>query len=149
MVRRRKVKNVERGATLVEFAIAGPIFFTAVFGIIEFSRLLWTHNALADAARQGARYAAITPQNTPDVKNMVVYGMTNPPPGANPVIYGLTTSNVEVNYNNFGVKRGGVEVKITGYQFTFSVPLIGATLVMGDYQAALTGESAGFAPPSI
>src|SRR5215470_5902784 len=149
MVRRRKVKNVERGATLVEFAIAGPIFFTAVFGIIEFSRLLWTHNALADAARQGARYAAITPQNTTDVKNRVVYGMTNPPPGANPVIYGLTTSNVEVTYNNFGVKRGGVEVKITGYQFTFSVPLIGATLVMGDYQAALTGESAGFAPPSI
>jgi Flp pilus assembly protein TadG len=149
MVSQRKVKNVERGATLVEFAIAGPIFFTAVFGIIEFSRLLWTHNALADAARQGARYAAINPQNTTDVKNMVVYGSTNPPPGANPVIYGLTTSNVEVTYNNFGVKRGGVEVKITGYQFTFSVPLIGATLVMGNYHTALTGESAGFAPPII
>ncbi|HKQ73905.1 MAG TPA: TadE/TadG family type IV pilus assembly protein [Blastocatellia bacterium] len=149
MLRHKKVNNVERGATLVEFAIAGPIFFAAVFGIIEFSRLLWTHNALADAACQGARYAAISPQNATEVKNMVVYGAPNPAPGANPLIYGLTTGNVEVTYNGFGVKQGGVEVKITGYQFTFSVPLIEATLVMGDYHTALTGESAGFAPPFI
>lgn len=149
MVSPKKVMKVERGATLMEFAIAGPIFFTAVFGIIEFSRLLWTHNALADAARQGARYAAISPQNATEVKNMIVYGSTNPAPGANPVIYGLTTGNVEVTYNSFGVKQGGVEVKITGYQFTFSVPLIGATLMMSDHHSVLTGESAGFAPPII
>ena len=133
----------------MEFAIAAPIFFIAVFGIIEFSRLLWTHNALADAARKGARFAAYSAENTASVKNMVVYGTTNPPADANPLIYGLTTDKVEVTYNNFGVKRGAVEVKITGYQFTFSAPIIGATVVMGDYNTALTGESAGYAPPVI
>lgn len=146
---RSEKMDVERGATLVEFAIAAPIFFLAVFGIIEFSRLLWTHNALADAARQGARYAAYSAENSTNVKNMVVYGVTNPSSGANPKIYGLTTNKVEVTYSDFGVKRGVVEVKITGYQFTFAVPLIGANLVLGDYSSALPGESAGFAPPVI
>jgi Flp pilus assembly protein TadG len=150
MASRGRVKKVERGATLVEFAIAGAIFFTAVFGLIEVTRMLWTNNALTDAARKGARYAALNKEtDVTAVKNMVVYGVTNPSAGATPVIYGLTTDNVVVTYNNFGVKQGSVEVKITGYQFTFSVPLIGATLVMGDYHTVMPGESAGEEPPII
>jgi Flp pilus assembly protein TadG len=149
MLSRRKARNNERGATLMEFAIASGAFFTAVFGLIEVSRLFWTHNALTDAARKGARYAAVSAQNATNVKNVVVYGVAAPEAGASPVIYGLTTDNVEVNYADFGVKRGYVEVKITGYQFTFAVPLIGATLVMGDCKTSLPAESAGFAPPNI
>lgn len=134
---------------MVEFAIAGFVFLTAIFALLEFSRLLWTHNALRDAVRKGSRYAATSPQNASNVKNYVVYGTVSPGGGATPVVYGLTTSNVVVTYNNFGVKQGSVEVKITGYQFTFSVPLIGSTLTLGDYRATLTGESAGFIPPTL
>jgi Flp pilus assembly protein TadG len=134
---------------MVEMAITGFIFFTAVFGLLEFSRLLWTHNALRDAVRLGVRYAATSAQNTTNVKNMVVYGTVSPPGGAKPVVYGLTTSHVVVTYNGFGVKQGSVEVKVTGYPFTFSVPLIGTTMTLGDYRATLTGESAGFIPPNL
>ncbi len=59
----RKInKNKERGASLVEFSIAATVFLTVMFGVIEFGRALWTHNALADAARKGARYAVVNPQ---------------------------------------------------------------------------------------
>ncbi|MEK7831838.1 MAG: TadE family protein [Acidobacteriota bacterium] len=146
---RRRTNSNQRGATLVEMAIAGSVFMTVVFALLEFSRLLWTHNALADAARQGARYAAINTQNTANVQNMVVYGVTNPTDTAKPVVYGLTTGHVAVSYSGFGVKQGSVAVRVTGYQFSFIVPIIGTTLTLPDYKAILTGESAGYVPPAI
>jgi Flp pilus assembly protein TadG len=142
--------KVERGATLVELAIGATIFFTILFAVLEFGRLLWTHNALSDAVRRGARYAVINPENEANVRNVVVFGVPSPADGAQPVVYGLTTGNVEVTYSgNFGVKLGTASVRITGYQFTFTVPLIGATITMPDYKTTLTGESAGYEPPPI
>lgn len=146
--RNRKNSN-QRGATLVEMAIAGSVFLTVLFALLEFSRLLWTHNALSDAARNGARYAAISTQNTANVQNMVVYGTTSPAGDAKPVVYGLTTGNVVVSYSGFGVKQGSVTVRITNYRFNFVVPLIGTSLTLPDYKATLTGESAGYVPPAI
>ena len=78
---------------------------------------------------------------------MVVYGNTSGT--GNAVVYGLSTSNIVVTYSNFGVKRGQVAVTITGYQFRFAVPLIGATVTLPDYKTSLTGESAGYTPPNI
>ena len=49
----------ERGATLVEYSIAVMVFMIAMFAVIEFGRAIWVHNALSDAARRGARYAAL------------------------------------------------------------------------------------------
>ncbi|MGH9939090.1 MAG: TadE/TadG family type IV pilus assembly protein [Blastocatellia bacterium] len=147
-MRRKKIaKRGERGATLLEFTIGALVFFIALFGVLECSRLLWTHNALADAARRGARHAVVCPQNESKVRNVVVYG--DPAGGAQPVVPGLTATDdrVEVLYTDFGVKQGTVSVRITGYQFTFAIPLIGTTLAMPDYQTTLTGESAGCLPP--
>src|SRR5262245_66611118 len=112
MTRNRIEKRNERGATLLEFAIGALVFFMALFGILEFSRLLWTHNALADAARRGARHAVICPQNEAKVRNVVVYG--DPAGGSQPVVSGLTTGNVQVDYNGFDVKQGTVSVKKIG-----------------------------------
>lgn len=146
----KRSRQEERGAALIELAIGATVFFTAVFAILEFSRLLWTHNALADAARRGTRYAAVNLQNATNVKNVVVYGEPNPAEGAIPVVNGLTTSNVEVVYSgNFGVKQGTVSIRITGYTFQFNVPLIGTTMTMPDYHTTLTGESAGYVPANL
>lgn len=139
----------QRGATIPEMALAGVIFFTASFGVIEFGRLLWTHNALVDATREGARFAVMNAQNATAVRNLVVFGKSSPTVSDTPILTGLTTSHVTVTYTNFGVKRGTVEVKITGYQFNFIVPLVGATWDMGEYKTTLTGESAGQAPAAI
>ena len=47
----------ERGAALVEMAFVAPLLLLLLFGIIEFSRLLYTHTAVWNVAREGARYA--------------------------------------------------------------------------------------------
>lgn len=150
MIGKRKFQpRNERGSTLVEFTITGTAFLLAFFGVLDFGRLLWTHNALAEAARQGARYAAVSTQNVNNVKNFVVYGTPSPGGGASPAVYGLTTSNVNVTYSGFGVKQGIVSVEITGYVFNFNVPIFGGGVTMPSYKSTLTGESAGFVPANL
>ena len=44
------------GQALVEFALVLPIFLLLLFGLIDVGRLVYTWNALNQAAREGARY---------------------------------------------------------------------------------------------
>jgi hypothetical protein len=154
----------ERGSALVEFTIGALVFLSATFAVLEFSRLLWTHNALSDAARRGARYAvtqtdpanpvAETRPVDPDaVKNVVVYG--NPEGTGNPIVSGLDLDDVDVAYtpspvtNLYGYPKGSVTVSITDFEFKFVVPLITTSITLPDYRTTLTAESAGFVPPDI
>ena len=141
-------KSNEQGATLVEFSIAALVFLTVMFGVIEFGRALWVHNALADAARRGARYASVHSSADADmVRNVVVYGDEDG--GETPMIPNLTTGNVSVNYSNWAVNGGTVTVSITEYEFQFVIPIVGTTITMPSYTTTLTGESIGFVPDPI
>jgi Flp pilus assembly protein TadG len=144
----------ERGSALVEFTIGAFVFLTATFGVLESSRLLWTHNALSDAARRAARYAvnhASADETT--VKNVAVYG--NPEGTGSSLVNGLTTDKVGVQYITspvtgvFGYPGGSVTVSVTNYQFRFVVPMLGTTITMPDYHTTLTAENAGTIPPDI
>lgn len=147
-MRTTKNKNKQRGATLVEFSIAATVFLIAMFAVLEFGRVLWTHNALTDAARRGARYAAVHSQaDTAAVKNVVVYG--DSAGGTNPVVENLSTTNVNVDYSNFKLDGGTVQVTITNYQFQFVIPIVGTRIQMPNYTTTLTGESAGTLPPVL
>ena len=148
MIRTKSFKHSEGGSTLLEFAIGATVFLTVMFGVLEFGRALWVHNALTDAARRGARYAVLhASTDAASVKNVVVYG--DPAGGSQPVVNNLSTANVIVTYPNFGLESGTVSVSITNYQFQFLVPLIGGTIQMPAYTTTLTGESAGLVPPNI
>lgn len=139
-------KRDERGSTLVEYSIGVSVFVLAMFAVLEFGRALWTHNALTDAARQGARYAALhKPDTDANIKNLVVYG--NADGGTKPIVPGLTTSMVQITRSgDFSVNSGTVTVKITGYQFQFVLPLMPAKINMPAYATTLTGESVGLIP---
>ena len=150
-----KTNKNQRGAALVEFAIVATVFLTVLFSILEFGRLLWTHNALTDATRRGVRYATIRKNDAAGilaVQKVVVYGdpFANPAT-ATPVVSGLATSDVAVSYQNYnGLQLSAkATVSITNYQFRFAIPLIGSTLTMPAYQTSLPGESAGFIPCDI
>jgi Flp pilus assembly protein TadG len=159
MFRDATKKSEERGSTLVEFAIGATVFLTVMFGVIEFGRALWTHNALADAARRAARYAVNQPAASPAgtktsgtnvgpsisaIRNVGVYG--NPAGGSQPLVTDLAPENLNVQYTDFGVGSGTVAVTITNYQFKFVMPIVGTSIQMPDYNTTLTGESAGTMP---
>ena len=65
----------ERGAAAVEFAIVATIFFMLVFGIIDFGFAFHSWNNAVNAAREGARLAAVD-SNTTDITNRVVNSAT-------------------------------------------------------------------------
>lgn len=148
MIRLHASRKNERGATLVEFAIAATVFLTAMFAVIEFGRALWVHNALSDAARRGARYAVVHSASDVDqVKNVVVYG--DPAGGTRPLVNNLSTDNVTVTYSNFGLTDGTATVRITDYQFQFVIPIISTAIQMPSYATTLTAESAGLIPANL
>lgn len=49
----------ESGQSVIEFAVILPLLLILVFGITEFGRALMTANVLTQAAREGARMAAV------------------------------------------------------------------------------------------
>jgi hypothetical protein len=48
-----------RGASVLEFALALPVFFFAVMGTVEFGRGLFAANELNHLAREAVRYAVV------------------------------------------------------------------------------------------
>lgn len=58
-MRQRRGRRRERGAAAVEMALVLPILISLVFGIIDFSRIFNAEIQLSQAAREGARLAAI------------------------------------------------------------------------------------------
>ena len=161
-------RHNERGTTIAELAMVALLFFTIIFGIIEFGRLLYTHNALTDATRAGARFAVLNTEDVDKVKNYVVYGPdvtfdADDNPSKPPRIHGLTTAMVEVEFEgvdldgnpdtpgttNFGTNLGTATVRIENYQFNLSIPVVGRALTLPAYTTTLTAESAGEQPSPI
>ena len=61
MSRRRTIRE-QKGQTMVEFALIMPVLFLVLFGIIQFGTLYNDYITLTDAARVGARKAAVSRQ---------------------------------------------------------------------------------------
>ena len=150
MKNRRRIRRAsERGVSLLELTFSTIVLVTSIFATIEFSRMLWAHNALNDAVRKGAEYAishSTATSTTTAIKNLVVYGNTSG--GTNAIAPGLTTSMVSVTYDAMLLGSGTATVKVTGYTFNM-VSLLGLNVSMPTYRATLTGETAGNTPPSL
>ena len=148
--------------------MAATVFFVMIFGIIEFGRLLYTHNALTDAARRGARFAVLHERDHPCVEKVVVYGEShvdvddaNCATTGAPLINGLTEGNIVVTYegadldgnpdspNPWGTNLGTATVSVEDYVFDLSIPFIGRALNMPAYSTTLTSESAGTEPDPL
>jgi Flp pilus assembly protein TadG len=51
--------NSDAGSSVIEFALVLPILLLILFGIINFGVLLYNQSVITNAAREGARWAAI------------------------------------------------------------------------------------------
>lgn len=144
------VRRNERGGSLIEFTVIATVFFLMLVGIVAAGNLYYTHNALVEATRRGARYAVMNPSgSTTAVTNVVLYGTATPAEGATSLIYNLTPDNVVVTYSGLNVAQGTVTVTITNYSFPFVLPTTTTSIAMPPYRTTLTGECAGFIPPDI
>jgi Flp pilus assembly protein TadG len=119
----KRFGTAEEGQALVEFALVLPVLLILVVGILEFGRAWNLHQVLTDAAREGARKAAIyDPKITQDsVTNTVKTALSR---GKIDYTKATITSPGWDAGQNFPVT---VNVSIP-YRFTFFGPLMGWTI---------------------
>jgi Flp pilus assembly protein TadG len=58
-MKRLRVLRGQRGQSLVEFSLVAIVFFIIVLGMIDATRAVWNYNTLAEATREGTRYAIV------------------------------------------------------------------------------------------
>ena len=67
--RRRRGRAGEAGAELIEFALVFPLLLMAILGIVDFGFLFQRYEVLTNAAREGARVAALPGYTATDVES--------------------------------------------------------------------------------
>lgn len=95
-----------RGQAMVEFAIVAPLFFLLLFGIIEAGRFVFYHEILANATREGARYAIVNGANVDPI------GCPSGPPAPGSVSCDVPGNNViaKVRQSAFGIGNNATVV---------------------------------------
>jgi hypothetical protein len=142
--------TAQRGVYAVEFAIAAMVFFTVLFMVIEFSRLLFSWNLMEEITRRGARLAAVCPVTAPqDIRaGAMLPGVSLP---------NFTTDNIAIEYlTNVGAAVSNpvdgfgtiyfVRASIVNYQYEAFFPLNILFNAPG-FVITLPAESLGITPP--
>jgi len=156
---RRKTYNSERGIATIEFAVMAAFFLMMIVAVVAGGHLFWTHNAMVESTRRGARYAATqcrpgsvgcdSSNTIANIQNMVLYGSSTA--GTEPLVPNLTRENIVINYSQrpdspdsepFGVAQGTVSVRIE--RFSYNFPLAPSAFAMPPYETTVRGESAGY-----
>jgi hypothetical protein len=86
---------------MVEFALVAPLFFLLLFGIIEAGRFVFYHEILANATREGARYAIVNGANVDPL------GCPSGPPAPGSVPCDTTGANVVSEVRDAAIGVGG------------------------------------------
>ena len=82
------------GVAAVEFAIISLLFFTILFAILEFGRMLYVYNTMQEVTRRGARAAVVRWTNQEStVKSIALFGGTSLPAGAE-----VTAGDINIAY---------------------------------------------------
>jgi Flp pilus assembly protein TadG len=122
LTRQKRRGRHQRGQSLVEFALVIPLFLVLVFGIIDFGLGLKSWITITNAAREGARYAAVTCGETTD--DAAVIAKTEDAAAD-------LSSDVDVTVTNCpGESTESVIVEVE-YEYTLITPLGGLLSFLG------------------
>lgn len=121
-----RARNGERGTTLVETAIVMGVLLMFTLGIFDFGRALYTYSFLANAARQGARWAIVRGADCTQLDHCPAKsGSTDIQPFVQSLSEGATkASNIQatLNFPNGNDSPGSIAQVTVTYPFTFIAP---------------------------
>lgn len=156
----------QRGIAIVEFSLVCVIFFSLIFGTLEFARMLYMYNTMQEVTRRAAREMTVRwIDEEAAVKTMALFGGSAMPAGAE-----ITTSSIIIEYlsadggvvTNFPANPGdnlsacgdalrtasciySVRVSIVGVQYAPMVSLFSfLNLAMPTSSVTMHAESMGF-----
>lgn len=118
---------------MVESAIVMAVLLAIMFGIIDFGRALYTYSFVANAAREGARWAIVRGANCAELDHCPAQqGSTDIQPYVQSLSEGATNpSNISANLNfPNGNGRGAVAEVTVSYPFKFMLPFMPSSFTM-------------------
>jgi len=130
----KREPKLQRGQSLLEFAMVLPLLLLIALGVIEFGRAYYQYNTLSKAVREAARYMSMQKYDSVGrdrAKNMAVYG--NREGTGTPCLPGLTVGNITVTPRDHEGGQPGpsetnpprwVKVSVTGYTFQSMFPKV-------------------------
>jgi TadE-like protein len=125
-MRRNSIEiSSERGQTMTEFAIVLPLLCMLLFGIIQFGILYNNYVTVTDAARAGARKAAVSRHGSPSTE-----GCKTAKSSAGSLAVGCSVSIAGP------LDRPGADVTVT-VTYPYSISLLGVAIKAG----TLTGKT--------
>lgn len=127
----RAWREGEHGQSLVEFSLILPVFLLLLFTLVDFGRGYYTWLVVTNAAREGARAAAV--QSDVAAIDAKVYGSFC---GSWPSTAdcALDTAKFHPTYTNVQGTRGSEASVSISYDFEFVTPI-------GNFLALVGGES--------
>lgn len=84
-------KKNSRGQAILETALAIPLILLVIMGIVELGRMMFIYDQVTNAAREGARWAAVQPSSTVTASLIKDFLITKRSP-----IYGVSAANFHV-----------------------------------------------------
>jgi hypothetical protein len=110
-------RQTQTGSTAVEFALVMRVFLTFFLGLLDLTRLLYTWQAAAEAARVGARYAAVCDDTTRSADVRALMQRTLP-----------ALTQVAIDWLPAGCAASqcqSLRLRVTGLQFQWISPIAG------------------------
>jgi len=117
------MKRRQDGAAIIEFTLVLLLFLMFLFGIMDFSRLLYTWQMANEATREGARYAVACADQTDGARARVVARMQA-------LLPQLDDGKISVVWEPGGCTSmtcEAVTVSINNMQFNWISPIVGAS----------------------
>ena len=117
-----KLRQSERGQSLVELAMSLTVIMLLLAGAVDFSIAYFSFSAMQDAAQEGALYGSINPDDEDGIISRVRSASTNPVDLAD-------ESLVDVVVTLPGDACEGNEVQVNViYDYPISMPFIGTII---------------------
>lgn len=123
----------QTGVAAVEFAFIVIAFVTLLLGCIEFGRVLFTWNSVAEATRWGARLSVVCDLNDTTIKEKMRL-----------IVPQLTDGNIDIAYTPASCdwsNCASVEVSVAGASITPIIPFLGLTLTIPPFSTSLPREN--------
>lgn len=118
----RRLRQNEKGQALVEFTMILPLFLLLLFAMVDFGRAFYTWLVVTNAAREGARIAAVQSDDATINGRIYQSFCSNYPSSCT-----LDPAKLSISKTNVQGSRGTpVKIDLT-YNFQYATP-IGAVL---------------------
>ena len=137
------MKQGQRGANLVEFAVVVPLLLLLLAGIVDLGRAFYGYIVISNATREAARYGTRLPNDTLAIRSKALTEITNS--GAVPTVIRIESCQVPDPARVADLDGWAIQVSVQ-CAFDPLLPFIADFSVGSSVRMKIEGPSWGRAP---